>query len=81
MTLKTWSLIVIALCTVQMMVVYVVTRLNQTFFEGRPAAAYSSAIADLAKKKPGAALTIRVCYALGVVEILGLAVAKYASGG
>ena len=51
MNLKTWSVLAVVLISVQMLVVYTVTRLNRDVFDGRPAAAYAAAVADLATNR------------------------------
>lgn len=68
--LKAASLWVVAVMCVQFMVVWIVTRANKEHFDQYPAAAYFRAVADLAKHKPRAALTIRLCYAASLIEVL-----------
>jgi hypothetical protein len=79
MNIQTWSLIVVTLIALQMTVVYVITRANQDVFGNRAASHYAQAIAELAKKRPLAGAVIRICYGLCLIEVLGLAIAKYAS--
>ena len=78
MSLKTWSLIVVALIGLQMAIAYAITRANKDIFNNRPATAYAQAVAELAKRKPLAGAVFRICYALCLIEIAALAIAKYA---
>jgi hypothetical protein len=77
MDLKTWALVAVALIAVQMAIVYVITRANSDVFGDRPASAYAQSVAELAKKRPVAGATIRICYGLCLIEVVGLALAKY----
>jgi hypothetical protein len=60
--------LVLALAAIQMAVAFVITRRNREYFDGRPAYEYGRAIAALGKDRPMAALVIRACYALLIVE-------------
>jgi hypothetical protein len=78
MNLKTWSLVVVALVGLQMTIAYGITRANKDIFDKHPANAYAQAIAELAGKKPLSGAVVRICYALCLVELAALAIAKYA---
>jgi hypothetical protein len=60
--------LVIVLAVIQMAVAYTITLLNREYFDGRPAYEYGRAIGALAKDRPIAALIMRACYALLLVE-------------
>jgi hypothetical protein len=76
--IKTWALIVVGLMALQMLVVYLISRANRDIFGNRPASAYGQAVAELAEKRPLAGAVVRICYGLCIVEVIGLALIKYA---
>lgn len=70
MNFKALVLAMVGLMVVQCIVIIVVTRMNKQFFGDSPANEYNQAIADLYRKKPGAALIIRACYVACLLELL-----------
>lgn len=79
MSLKAFILAIVGLMVVQTFIIIGVTRANEKFFTG-PSTQYARALSELAKAKPTAALVIRICYGLFVLELLAVAVAKYVFG-
>lgn len=77
MSIKTWSLVVVLLIAIQGAVIYLITRANKDIFENRPASHYAQAMAELVRKRPVAGMTIRICYGLCLIEVIGLAIAKW----
>lgn len=78
MNIKTWALVVVSLIATQGVVVCLITRANKDIFDNRPASHYAQAVAELARKRPVAGMTIRICYGLCLIEVIGLAIAKWA---
>ncbi len=76
MTLRTLTLIIVALMVMQVLVICIATVMNKQYLDRWPAREYSRAIASLAKDKPVAGWTIRLCYLACVMELLTLLAAK-----
>ena len=78
--MKVLVLIAVGLMAAQTFVIIAVTKANREFLPNLPATQYSQALHELAKTKPLAALVIRLCYALSLLELLALVVVKYMFG-
>mgnify|MGYP003383212403 CR=1 FL=1 len=72
MNMKIAVFVAIALAGIQMLIVALITRKYRSIFSGKSALEYPRAIHELAEKKPAAANTIKICYALLVVELVVL---------
>lgn len=77
MTLKSLVLTLLPLMALQCVVIFFVTRANKEYFDRRKALEYGHALRDLAKDRPLAALTIKLCNGLYLVELLAVIFAKY----
>jgi NADH:ubiquinone oxidoreductase subunit 3 (subunit A) len=77
MNLKLISIAAMVLCSVQMFVVWLITKSNRGIFEKYKAYEYGLALRELQRQKPQAAFIITTCYVLTALELILVVLAKF----
>ena len=77
MNFKTVVLGVILAMNLQALVIAMLTKANRRYFDRPRSYATTTAVVEVGRSKPAAALAIRFCYAGFLVEVIALLVFQY----